>query len=119
MQLIGAGRDVMIKKGKPGDEVFFIVSELCSKGDLFEFTHLASGFDEKISAGIFSQVVAGVEAVHAKSRAHRDVKLENILLDKNCCPKLADFGMQKQFDEDKLLQTKIGTAFYMAPELYQ
>jgi len=119
VQLIGAGKDVIMKNGKPygGAEVFYIVSELCANGEMFEYIQLAEGLPERVSVGIFGQVVDAVAAVHAKSVAHRDIKLENIFLDKNVCPKLADFGMQKAFGQDKLLATRCGTDQYMAPEL--
>lgn len=118
VQLIGAGKDIIMKDGKPrGKESFYIISELCSNGEMFEYIQLAEGLPEPISITLFRQIVNAVGAVHAKSIAHRDIKLENIFLDKSVNTKLADFGMQKQFSSDKLLQTQCGTDQYMAPEL--
>ena len=85
--------------------MFYIISELCANGEMFEYISLAEGLPESITMGLFKQIIAAVGAVHAQNVAHRDIKLENIFLDKNVVPKLADFGMQKQFSEDKLLQT--------------
>ncbi|PVH38666.1 hypothetical protein PAHAL_5G320600 [Panicum hallii] len=49
---------------------------------------------------------------------HGDIKLENILLDKDLCPKIADFGMAKLVGRDfsRVLTTMPGTIGYLAPE---
>jgi serine/threonine-protein kinase Chk1 len=50
---------------------------------------------------MFSQLVAGMEFIHSKGIAHRDLKLENCFLDKNVTLKVADFGMAKLFEGEK------------------
>lgn len=67
---------------------------------------------------IFTQLVGAVSYVHNKSCVHRDLKLENILLDKNENVKLCDFGFTREY-EGKLsyLQTFCGTVCYSAPEM--
>jgi serine/threonine protein kinase len=59
--------------------------------------------------------------LHDNGAAHRDLKLENIFLDKNCVPKLADFGLMKKFKmasgQEVMLRTALGTQGYMAPEV--
>lgn len=67
---------------------------------------------------IFTQLVGAVAYVHNKSCVHRDLKLENILLDKNENVKLCDFGFTREY-EGKLsyLQTFCGTVCYSAPEM--
>jgi len=54
--------------------------------------------------------------IHSKGIAHRDIKLENILLDDDCQLKLMDFGMYKLFSQE-VLKTFCGTGNYMAPEI--
>ena len=49
----------------------------------------------------------------------RDLKLENILLDKAENIKLADFGFTREYDPRKLLETWCGTYAYAAPEMLQ
>lgn len=67
---------------------------------------------------IFTQLVGAVAYVHNMSCVHRDLKLENILLDKNENVKLCDFGFTREY-EGKLsyLQTFCGTVCYSAPEM--
>jgi serine/threonine protein kinase len=67
---------------------------------------------------IFAQLVGAVAYVHSKSCVHRDLKLENILLDKNENVKLCDFGFTREYEgKASYLQTFCGTVCYSAPEM--
>eukprot|EP00698_Gefionella_okellyi_P016314 TRINITY_DN4666_c0_g1_i1.p1 TRINITY_DN4666_c0_g1~~TRINITY_DN4666_c0_g1_i1.p1 ORF type:complete len:1563 (+),score=355.26 TRINITY_DN4666_c0_g1_i1:458-4690(+) len=68
---------------------------------------------------IFAQLAQGLSYLNGCNVVHRDIKLENILLDEHLRPVLADFGISKDFS---LLTTHVtlmapGTFAYMAPEL--
>ncbi|GMH37429.1 hypothetical protein BSKO_05302 [Bryopsis sp. KO-2023] len=67
----------------------------------------------------FKQFISAVEYCHKHSVAHRDLKLDNTLLDSSKPPfiKICDFGFAKNFDEDANMHTHIGTPVYMSPEL--
>jgi serine/threonine protein kinase len=67
---------------------------------------------------IFAQLVGAVTYVHNMSCVHRDLKLENILLDKNENVKLCDFGFTREYEgKMSYLQTFCGTVCYSAPEM--
>ncbi|KAI4110199.1 MAG: hypothetical protein L6R37_000092 [Teloschistes peruensis] len=67
---------------------------------------------------IFTQLVGAVAYVHNMSCVHRDLKLENILLDKNENVKLCDFGFTRDYEgKMSYLQTFCGTVCYSAPEM--
>jgi serine/threonine protein kinase len=67
---------------------------------------------------IFTQLVGAVSYVHSKSCVHRDLKLENILLDKSENVKLCDFGFTREYEGKAAhLQTFCGTICYAAPEM--
>lgn len=67
---------------------------------------------------IFAQLVGAVAYVHEMSCVHRDLKLENILLDKNGNVKLCDFGFTREYEgKASYLQTFCGTVCYSAPEM--
>lgn len=67
---------------------------------------------------IFTQLVGAVAYVHSKSCVHRDLKLENILLDKHGNVKLCDFGFTREYEgKSSYLQTFCGTICYSAPEM--
>lgn len=67
---------------------------------------------------IFTQLVGAVSYVHNKSCVHRDLKLENILLDRHENVKLCDFGFTREYEgKASYLQTYCGTVCYAAPEM--
>lgn len=67
---------------------------------------------------IFTQLVGAVAYVHSKACVHRDLKLENILLDKHENVKLCDFGFTREYEgKASYLQTFCGTICYSAPEM--
>lgn len=67
---------------------------------------------------IFAQLLGAVAYVHNMSCVHRDLKLENILLDKNENVKLCDFGFTREYEgKTSHLQTFCGTVCYSAPEM--
>jgi len=67
---------------------------------------------------IFTQLVGSVAYIHTKSCVHRDLKLENVLLDKTDNVKLVDFGFTREYEgKSQYLQTFCGTVCYSAPEM--
>jgi serine/threonine protein kinase len=73
------------------------VSELASNGELFSFVMEGDGLQEKYCRQLFGQIMSGLEYIHGKGIAHRDLKLENIFLTEKTTVKLADFGLMKKF----------------------
>lgn len=67
----------------------------------------------------FKQFLQAVSYCHAHNVAHRDLKLDNTLLDRSDPPiiKLCDFGFAKTWSEEANMFTQIGTPVYMSPEL--
>lgn len=93
--------------------------ELCANGESFDYVEAAGGLDDKYARQMFLQLIEGLSYIHKKGIAHRDLKLENCFIDKNCVLKVADFGLQKAFagPNGQELKTRCGTPNYMAPEL--
>jgi len=64
------------------------------------------------------ELLQAVNFLHNRKRIHRDIKVDNILLSRNGCVKLADFGTAVQLTFQRLHRNTIaGTPYYMAPEL--
>ena len=68
---------------------------------------------------IFSQIVRAVNYCHSKGICHRDIKLENILVDEWHNVKLIDFGFAASTVSNKLQNFFCGTPSYMPPEIVQ
>lgn len=88
----------------PGDDLYLY---LVKKGRL----------PQEETKKVIAQLTGAVAYTHAQNCAHRDLKLENILLDKHNDVKLADFGFTREYSPHSLLETVCGTTCYMAPEM--
>ncbi|GFP53031.1 serine/threonine-protein kinase HAL4/SAT4 [Trichoderma asperellum] len=76
------------------------VMEYCSEGDLFSLVqkgHLKGDAKLKDRLCLFKQLVQGVNYLHANGIAHRDIKLENLLITKDSKLKITDFGVSEVF----------------------
>jgi serine/threonine protein kinase len=93
------------------------VSELAANGEAFDYVSDAGGLKPAQARCLFKQLCAGVNHLHEKGIAHRDLKLENCFLDKNVILKVADFGLSKVFSGEESLMTRCGTESYMSPEI--
>jgi 5'-AMP-activated protein kinase catalytic alpha subunit len=58
-----------------------IVMELCAGGDLLNYVRKRRRLKEPFAKKIFKQIIDGLKYIHSKNIAHRDIKLDNILLD--------------------------------------
>nr|XP_046253034.1 NUAK family SNF1-like kinase 1 [Scatophagus argus] len=94
-----------------------IVMEYASRGELYDYIQERRRLPETEARGIFRQITSAVHYCHKNGVVHRDLKLENILLDQDLNVKLADFGLSNHFQKDSLLQTYCGSPLYAAPEI--
>lgn len=95
----------------------WMVSELCSGGELYDYLVEQEILPEVEARRIFGQLCLAVAYIHGKGIVHRDLKLENILLDERCNVKLGDFGFTRDFEGKRLMETFCGTTGYAAPEM--
>jgi serine/threonine protein kinase len=93
----------------------FLVSEHCPHGDLFDALTKSGRFPEAVVQKWFAQLVDAVDYCHSKGIIHRDLKLENVLLDQHDDVKICDFGFARQTDKHQLLKTFCGSLAYSAP----
>lgn len=66
---------------------------------------------------IFKQIVYGLAHIHTRSVLHRDIKLDNILIDSNDVIKICDFGVSKIIRRGAIINEQCGTPAYIAPEI--
>ncbi|XP_001518965.1 testis-specific serine/threonine-protein kinase 2 [Ornithorhynchus anatinus] len=106
------------------DGRIYIVMELGVQGDLLEFIKCRGALHEDVARKMFQQLSSAIKYCHDLDVVHRDLKCENLLLDKDFNVKLSDFGFSKRCHRDdsgKLLLSKTfcGSAAYAAPEVLQ
>ncbi|XP_026511054.1 NUAK family SNF1-like kinase 2 [Terrapene carolina triunguis] len=94
-----------------------IVMEYASKGDLYDYINERQRLTEQEARHFFRQVVSAVYYCHKNGIVHRDLKLENILLDGKGNVQIADFGLSNVYQQDKFLQTYCGSPLYASPEI--
>ncbi|XP_020789850.1 NUAK family SNF1-like kinase 2 [Boleophthalmus pectinirostris] len=94
-----------------------IVMEYASRGDLYDYICDKRNLSEREARHFFRQIVSAVHYCHQNGIVHRDLKLENILLDGNGNVKIADFGLSNLFHCDEYLQTFCGSPLYASPEI--
>lgn len=101
----------------------FVATELVDGGDLR--TWLTSAPGPAAIVRVFDQIADGLAAAHDAGVVHRDVKPENLLLDKSGRPRLGDFGLASLVETSPGIDGSVaasrstcraGTVLYMAPE---
>lgn len=108
------------------DKYLHLVTELCTGGELFdriiEKTKSAEGhYSEQDAANLIKDVLSALEYVHTVHNiSHRDLKPENFLFAtpaEDSPLKIIDFGLSRYDDEIGHMSTKVGTPYYIAPEV--
>ena len=117
VNLITSGEGI-ISRGNKEKRRQYIILENASKGELMNYIlYTQRGLGERLSKLIFFRILDGVQACHNAGICHRDLKMENILLDENFSPKICDFGFAVR-NTDQLDDVK-GTEHFCAPEILE
>jgi calcium-dependent protein kinase len=102
------------------ESAIYIVTELCTGGELFECILKEKNFNEKKAAELMRQMLSAIAYCHEKKLAHCDLKPENIMLESqagNNLIKVIDFGSSSFCQEGDKLTNRFGSLYYVAPEV--
>ena len=97
----------------------FIIMEYCEGKDLMDYILSKNYLPESEALKYFQQLINALFYLHSQNIAHRDIKIDNLLLDHNKNLKLIDFGLSTKYQQNKLLDQPCGTIVYSAPEVLE
>ena len=95
----------------------FMVLEYADRDDLFKLLKTNGKFREPDFIPILAQILNGLHYLHQRSILHRDIKLDNILLNSRGQVKICDFGVSRRVTPKTIITEHIGTPAYLAPEI--
>ncbi|CAK83286.1 unnamed protein product (macronuclear) [Paramecium tetraurelia] len=99
---------------------YYLITEYLEGGELLQRISEYKTFTEKIAAEFLKQILSAVMYCHERKIVHRDLKPENILLEsikQGANLKIIDFGTSRRIQENQFLTKKLGTPYYIAPEV--
>ena len=124
---------VDLKASFQEDDFIYLVMEFCPGGDFMSLLIKKNILTEEEARFYIAELILAVDSIHQLDCIHRDIKPDNILIDKDGHIKLTDFGLAKisdklyennkneTFNKNKLTHQKlfscVGTAYYVAPEV--
>ncbi|EGC30845.1 hypothetical protein DICPUDRAFT_157371 [Dictyostelium purpureum] len=94
-----------------------LILELVSGGELFDYIVARGRLSEKEGRKFFRQMLCGLIYCHSNMVCHRDLKLENLLVDDEGNVKISDFGYSNIVRPGNLLSTFCGSPVYAPPEI--
>ena len=123
---------IKIKSAFQEGKYIYLIMEYLSGGDLMKLLIKENNFKEKDAKFYICEIILAIESLHQLGCIHRDIKPDNILIDKNGHLKLTDFGLAKIADnifKEDIINHKgnyniheknysfVGTCLYIAPEI--
>jgi len=95
----------------------YFVMDYCSGGDFFGFLKIKRKFTESETRFYAGEIALALDCLHRNNIVYRDLKPENMLLDKTGHIKMTDFGLSKDLSNANLMKTFCGSTTYLAPEV--
>ena len=97
--------------------ILIVMEYIC--GDLLGFMRKRSKISEPTAKIIFKQIIKGLQYIHKKKIVHRDIKLDNVLIDLTNTVKICDFGVSRILTPGDTMYEHCGTPAYIAPEIFR
>ena len=116
LHYIGNGNGILALNNKPPRNVNYLIFEYSSKFCLFDYIFVEK-LTERQAKLLFKKILNGVQTIHNNNICHRNIKLENIILDENYNPKIFNFYFSTINANN--LNDYVGSRSYSAPEIFQ
>ena len=101
------------------ENITFMVTEMIPGQEFFDYFEAQNTHWEEEKVRIYARHIADIiHYLHKLNICHRDIKLENFVLDKNSMPKLIDFGFACKFAKGLVLTKYCGSPDYASPEIW-
>jgi serine/threonine protein kinase len=119
--VLGPAQELGLEPGRPPSMVLYL--ELCET-DMFARVRRSGALSEPETKHYLRQIMAAVQHMHSHGVCHRDLKLENILIDAHDVCKVTDFGLAVQYERysstnERWLHEICGSRSYVAPEVLE
>ena len=100
------------------NEKLFLIMDYCSGGDLSKQIHAQKRFSEDVAKFYICEIILALGELHKRDIIYRDLKPDNLVLDKNGHILLTDFGLSREgvYDKD-IAKSFCGSIAYLAPEM--
>ncbi|KAJ3057122.1 serine/threonine-protein kinase KIN2 [Rhizophlyctis rosea] len=98
-------------------EYYYMFFEIVNGGQMLDYIISHGKLREKSARKFLRQIISAIDYCHENSIVHRDLKIENILIDKAGGIKLIDFGLSNLYSPTTQLSTFCGSLYFAAPEL--
>ncbi|KAJ3175968.1 serine/threonine-protein kinase KIN2 [Geranomyces variabilis] len=99
------------------DDNYYLFLEHVDGGQMLDYMINHGKLKEKNARRFLRQIISAIDYCHQNSIVHRDLKIENVLIDKNGAIKLIDFGLSNMYAPSSQLETFCGSLYFAAPEL--
>jgi len=97
--------------------ILIVMEYVCA--DLLSFIRKRGKISENLAKFIFKQMIKGLKYIHKSNIVHRDIKLDNLLIDLSNTIKICDFGVSKILKKGDIMYEHCGTPAYIAPEIFE
>lgn len=100
------------------EDCFFLVMEYIEGPTLSDYIKTHGPLPPQKAVQFFEQILKGIQHVHEKGIVHRDIKPQNMIINRDQVIKIVDFGIAKALSETAMTQTNhvVGTVQYLSPE---
>jgi serine/threonine protein kinase len=100
------------------ENCYYIVMELIEGIEFVKYLSKRRSLDENETRQYIRQICSAVDHMHKAKVVHRDIKLQNFMLDQNQNLTIIDFGLSNSLDDREFLNTQCGSPAYAAPEIF-